>query len=279
MRLPDMKTIIAVILLLLLLSGVGYLFSIYMERSLEKTIDLYALIPPVIGSALVLVGALILRTALLLLAEKAMARYPVDLIESAKTTITATIVSLSFILILAIFTNSIFVVSFFVVGFVIMLLYASRDIIEDFVIRLVLLSTPSMNLGDYVQIGDVRGRIIEFGAMYTSIRKDDNSIVCMPNKLILSSNVVNFSKSPHLKFQDSVELEVGRVEAEALARRIQEEMERAGFKKTRVTHIQVGERTKFIASLTIEDPQEIQPASHALSKVFKKMLTETSRGR
>ncbi len=279
MRLPDMKTIIAVLLLLLLLACVVYLLSIYIERSLDKTIDLYALIPPIIGSALVLVAAFILRTALVLLAEKAMARYPVDLVESAKTIISAAIASLSILFFIAIFSNNLFIVSFFVAGFILALLFASRDVIQDFVMRLMLLSTPSMNIGDYIQVGDVRGRIIEFGALYTNIRRDDNSIVCVPNKLILSSNVINFSKSPHLRFQDSVELDVGRGEADALARRIQGELVLAGFKKTKVTHMQVGERTKFIASLTIDDPQEIQPASHALSRVFKKMLTETGRGR
>ena len=71
---------------------------------------------------------------------------------------------------------------------------AAKDIIANFFSSLILSFDDSFNQGDWVKIADVEGTIVETGLRKTSIRTFDNSLVFLPNSVILNSNIRNYSK-------------------------------------------------------------------------------------
>lgn len=51
----------------------------------------------------------------------------------------------------------------------------------------------ALRIGDRVQIGDVRGEVIELRRMVTHLRTPKNEEVVLPNSLVLSGKIINFS--------------------------------------------------------------------------------------
>ncbi len=71
---------------------------------------------------------------------------------------------------------------------------AAKDIIANFFSSLILSFDDSFNQGDWVEIGSVKGNIVETGLRKTSIRTFDNALIFLPNSTILNSNIKNYSK-------------------------------------------------------------------------------------
>lgn len=77
----------------------------------------------------------------------------------------------------------------------------ARSIIEDFVNGIFLLSLDSIQIGDYIKIGDTEGFIEVIGARTLMIRTQDGATHIVPNSQI--GELINFSKS---KFNDFIDL-------------------------------------------------------------------------
>ncbi|GAB3280509.1 mechanosensitive ion channel family protein [Parahaliea aestuarii] len=71
----------------------------------------------------------------------------------------------------------------------------STTAVANVVAGVVLTYTRAFQIGDQVELGDVRGRIVERSTFVTRIQTLKNVTVSIPNSLVLNSNVVNYSKN------------------------------------------------------------------------------------
>jgi len=195
-------------------------------------------------------------------------------VKSLKALASAAITAAALLIVVAIFTRDETIFTIIIAGFVLMVVIAGREFLEDFARRFLLLSSAAINIGDYVEVGEVKGRVVEFGVVYTTFRRDDNTLVSIPNKELLGMRVINYSKAPHMKVQDSVELRVGKREAESIAGWIQRWLELHGFGRCRVTPFKSGDKVRFVATVLLDEPASAKAASEALTKVLKKALSK-----
>jgi small conductance mechanosensitive channel len=87
-----------------------------------------------------------------------------------------------------------FVAGLGVVGFTIG--FALKDISENFVAGLVLLLQRPFELGDLVRIDEFEGRVIEVSLRATEMETLDGQNVLLPNALVLTTPLYNFSRTP-----------------------------------------------------------------------------------
>jgi len=78
----------------------------------------------------------------------------------------------------------------------VLLSLGSSSAVSNIVAGVVLTYTRAFNIGDFVQIADTMGQVTEKTLLATQIRTIKNVFVAVPNSLVLSSHVVNFSRSP-----------------------------------------------------------------------------------
>ena len=71
---------------------------------------------------------------------------------------------------------------------------ATKDIIANFFASILLLFDDSFNQGDWIEIDGVEGTVVETGLRKTTIRTFDNSLVFLPNSIIMGANIKNWSK-------------------------------------------------------------------------------------
>ncbi len=79
------------------------------------------------------------------------------------------------------------------------LAFALRDIIASFIAWFVIGTDQGYKIGDLIEVGDVRGRVMEVHPILTILREtgmrgDTGKLVTLPNKAIFESNILNFSK-------------------------------------------------------------------------------------
>ncbi len=71
---------------------------------------------------------------------------------------------------------------------------AAQDSVANFFGSLVLFTDAPFQVEDYVEVNGVCGTVEEVGFRTTRIRKDDSSIVCVPNQTFTSSFITNLSE-------------------------------------------------------------------------------------
>lgn len=71
----------------------------------------------------------------------------------------------------------------------------STTAVANVVAGVVLTYTRAFQIGDQVEVGEVRGRIVERSTFVTRIQTLKNVIVSIPNSLVLNSKVINYSKN------------------------------------------------------------------------------------
>lgn len=74
--------------------------------------------------------------------------------------------------------------------------FALKDISENFVAGLMLLLQRPFDLGDVVKIEDYRGRISDVSLRATEMETLDGEDVILPNGLVYTSPIVNYSRRP-----------------------------------------------------------------------------------
>ncbi|MEM3031142.1 MAG: mechanosensitive ion channel [Candidatus Micrarchaeia archaeon] len=263
-----------VLALLLLLAALLFLAGTYARVEIRQTLlDASAFIAPATWSVLILLAAIAARALMNAFFDYSMRKYPLDVLKSLKALTSAILFAAALLIIIAIFTRDEAIFTVIIAGFVLTIVITGREFLEDFARRFALLSSAAINIGDYVEVDGVKGRVVEFGVVYTTIRKDDNTLVSIPNKELLGMRVINYSKAPHLKVQDSIELRVGKREAEKIAGEIQAELELKGFGRCRVTPFKSGDRVRFVATIMLDETADMREASEALARALKKALS------
>jgi MscS family membrane protein len=71
--------------------------------------------------------------------------------------------------------------------------FALKDILENIFAGIILLLDPPFNVGDVVEIGDKKGRIISIGIRNTKIMLFDNTVISIPNSEVINSEIKNYT--------------------------------------------------------------------------------------
>lgn len=80
-----------------------------------------------------------------------------------------------------------------------------QDSLSNLAGGLTILSTKPFMVGDYVEIGDAAGTVVEIGMVHTKLNTTDNCRLVLPNSTVVSTKVRNYSAEPHRR----VDLVVG----------------------------------------------------------------------
>ena len=108
---------------------------------------------------------------------------------------------------------------------------ALQNILSNLFSGVTVLVTRPFTTGDYVEFGNVAGRISAVGLFYTRVNSLDNKVIRVPNSTVTSSQITNFSEQdfrrvdlkPTASYKASVEqvrgtlLEVMRADARILS--------------------------------------------------------------
>ena len=73
---------------------------------------------------------------------------------------------------------------------------ALQDNISNVANGIVIVANKMFKKGDFIQVGDVSGRIIEINFLFTTLYTADNKRVTIPNSTIVNSSVVNAGANP-----------------------------------------------------------------------------------
>ena len=71
----------------------------------------------------------------------------------------------------------------------------STTAVANVIAGIVLTYTRAFNVGDQVEVADTRGRVVERSTFVTRIQTLKNVIVSIPNSMVLSNNIINYSKN------------------------------------------------------------------------------------
>ena len=92
-----------------------------------------------------------------------------------------------------------------------------QDSLSNLAGGLTILSTKPFMVGDYVEIGDAAGTVVEIGMVHTKLNTTDNCRLVLPNSTVVSTQVRNYSAEPSRR----VDLVVG-ASYDAPAERVKE---------------------------------------------------------
>lgn len=71
---------------------------------------------------------------------------------------------------------------------------AAKDSLSNFFGGLNIMIDGIFKMGDWIKIGDVEGTVVEIGLRSTTVRTFDNALITMPNSLVSTASVLNWSR-------------------------------------------------------------------------------------
>lgn len=84
----------------------------------------------------------------------------------------------------------------------------SKDYITNMINGLIIMFSDQLSLGDRVMIGDHQGRIQDITLLNMELVNEDADIVMIPNSMILTSQVINYSRQSSRKLNFEFELKI-----------------------------------------------------------------------
>lgn len=71
--------------------------------------------------------------------------------------------------------------------------FASTEIVTQFIAGIYLMITRPFSVGDLINFGDIEGLVLEINLNRTLIKQFDNSVIQIPNKALLDSQIMNYT--------------------------------------------------------------------------------------
>lgn len=99
---------------------------------------------------------------------------------------------------------------------------AAQDTVKSLFSGITILSEKPFVIGDWIQVGDHTGTVIDISFRSTRIRSMENSIVTIPNSTITSEYVVNWNKLKSRRFDCNLGLEMNDITPEKIKNIIKE---------------------------------------------------------
>ncbi len=79
--------------------------------------------------------------------------------------------------------------------FAVALVLIFKEYISNMINGMIIMFSDEFKLKDYVKVGDYKGRIINVNFLNTEIKTDDGDVVFIPNTVMVSKEIMNYSKS------------------------------------------------------------------------------------
>jgi len=73
---------------------------------------------------------------------------------------------------------------------------ALQGSLSNFAAGVLLVTLRPLKTGEYVDLGNVSGTVLNIHVFYTTLRTLDGKIVVVPNNKIISGNIINYSREP-----------------------------------------------------------------------------------
>jgi small-conductance mechanosensitive channel len=216
----------------------------------------------------VIVGAFIAWYILGAIVSNIVASYPEDSRESIHSLFTITVAYVSITLIIFILMRDDYIMLAMFAVLLGVALYMMKDFLKDFFTRINLLSVKAFGIGDYIEVSHHRGRVLKIGGLYTMLRKDDNTVVCVPNRTIVDSIIINFTRADYIKLQESIVLKVADTDVTKIYDRISEELDIFGYKRAKIVHDVMQDGIRFAVTINLEDAASISNDTSNLHKAL-----------
>ncbi len=68
-----------------------------------------------------------------------------------------------------------------------------KDYISNVMNGLIIMFSDQFSLNEYVKIGNYRGRIVDINLLHIQLKSDEEDVIHIPNNLVLSKDVVNYT--------------------------------------------------------------------------------------
>ncbi|HMQ07675.1 MAG TPA: mechanosensitive ion channel [Saprospiraceae bacterium] len=139
--------------------------------------------------------------------RKRMGIHEVDNITSGLGNIYAFIVSIAFLMFVLSLWNIDFKTLFTSLSIVAAgIAIISKDYISSVIAGFILTFSKEISIGDYVQIGDKKGKIIGLTLTKISLLTDDEDVVFLPNDKVFNGEIINYTKVEEKKVSISFEM-------------------------------------------------------------------------
>ena len=83
---------------------------------------------------------------------------------------------------------------------------AAQDTVKSLLSGAVILTDKPFEIGDFIEVGNHKGTVIDITFRSTRIKAADNSIITIPNSTVTSESVVNWNKLKTRRFEFSLNL-------------------------------------------------------------------------
>jgi len=87
----------------------------------------------------------------------------------------------------------------------------SKDFFADIISGVVISFSKEISIGDYVKIGDHRGKILDINIAKTALLNEDDDIIFIPNSTVFTSDVINYTKKQIKKTSIEFEIPTGSI--------------------------------------------------------------------
>ncbi len=87
----------------------------------------------------------------------------------------------------------------------------SKDYVSNMINGMILMFSNQISLDDIVQIGDHKGKIVDLTLLHVHLLDDNDDIVFIPNNLLLSEGIINYTRRPIGKVSVEFNLPLSKV--------------------------------------------------------------------
>ncbi|AFD00473.1 Small-conductance mechanosensitive channel [Methanocella conradii HZ254] len=216
----------------------------------------------------IILGAFIAWYILGTVINNLFASYPEDSRESIHTIFSISIAYISITLIVFVLSMDLIVLVAMFALLLGVILYMVKDFLKDFFTRISLLSVKAFGIGDYIEVAHHKGRVLKVGNLYTMLRRDDNSVVCVPNQMVARSIVINYTRADYIKLQEAIVLKVSEADISKVYNRILEELDIFGYKRAKIMHSTTPDGVRFAVTINLEDAASISNDTSNLHKAL-----------
>lgn len=88
----------------------------------------------------------------------------------------------------------------------------SKDYVANMINGMIIMFSNQLSLNDYIKIGEHKGKIVDITLINIHLVNEDEDLIFVPNTIVLSSNVVNYTKRRIKKITVDFELHENKLE-------------------------------------------------------------------
>ncbi len=155
---------------------------------------------------------------------------------------------------------------------------AYRNILTDMAAAQFIANYQAFKVGEWIEIGDHYGRVIERNLIHTRLVTPDNEIVVIPNSFVLRHSIINRTRSGGLRIQIPIFVKHGPALSEVeerlldIGKAMKVDLVQDSNPQVRVQEVNE-EGTRFVLMLNIANPAKRDQIASEVQKGVHELLT------